>query len=130
MKIKKVVSNMHNYYIDNFTTKTIHIVDSINYHLVASPGVNIDHVKINDAWIQINNPDIIIDDHNIKLISNEKDKEQIILIDDYDIGGGLAEVSVRVDDVGIENPYVIIWLNNWVPLLNDNKTLSTIHVVS
>lgn len=130
MKIKKVVSNMHNYYLDNFTIRTRHIVDSIDYRLIPSPDVNIDHVKVNDAWIRIYNPHIIIDDHNIKLISSEKDEEQVILIDDYDIGGGLAEVSITVDDVGVENPYVIIWLNSWVPLLNDIKELSTIHVIS
>lgn len=131
MKIKKVVSNTHKYYLDNFyTIRTRHIVDSIDYHLIPSPGVNIDHVKVNDAWIRIYNPHIIIDDHTIKLISSEKDKEQVILIDDYDIGGGLAEISIVVDDVGVENPYVIIWLNSWVPLLNDIKELSTIHVIS
>lgn len=130
MKIKKVVSNTHKYYLDNFTVRTRHIVDSIDYHLIPSPDVNIDHVKVNDAWIRIYNPHIIIDDHTIKLISNEKDEEQVILIDDYDIGGGLAEVSITVDDVSVENPYVIIWLNSWVPLLNDIKELSTIHVIS
>lgn len=114
MRIRKILGPGDRYY--NIIKK------NSTFHLKPHHDIQIDHIKINDAWIKVYNPDIIIDESSVKIIYYELNQERVIVIDNLGIGGNtLAEVSISVEDVRVENPYIVIWIYDWTPLLNDKN---------
>lgn len=114
MKIKKILGPSKEYYECTKNNST--------FHLKPHQDIQIDHIKINNAWIKVYNPDIIIDESSVKIIYYELNQERVIVIDNLGIGGNtLAEVSISVEDVRVENPYIVIWIYDWTPLLNDKN---------